>query len=455
MSEIRDPIYGFIEPSDSELKIINTQVLQRLRKIKQLALANLVYPCANHTRFDHSLGVLYVAKMMVEKLLHGSQSDDKRRIVRFAALLHDIGHGPFSHVSENLLEKYSQVNTDEETEKIHEKLTARLIETNKELKKIICPDDCKSITGLLSGNNLELSLMKEIVSGPLDSDKQDYLLRDSHFCGVKYGVYDLSRLINTLNKYEDNGDEHLCIEYDGINALEQFVLAKYYMIRQVYFHKVRLVSDAMIIRGIELGIEKDNIVFLKKLFNYQDDEKYFNLFLDWWDDKIFVKLRNNKNKGYAADIFNKLFERNLFKRIYSVDMKELKRYTKASLRRRLLDIHSSENKKLKKLIEESIARAFNIKPKEYVIANSFKIKSVREMSRDSEGAVAVKLKDGKISDFEQTSTIFRSINESLKDVYFEVYAPVVYKDLRDKNEKLKAYSKEIQNILGDIKEDGI
>ncbi|OQX80478.1 MAG: hypothetical protein B6D56_05040 [Candidatus Omnitrophica bacterium 4484_70.1] len=163
MGEIRDPIYGFIELSEGELKIINTSLFQRLRKIKQLAMAYLVYPCANHTRFDHSLGVYHLS-----------------------ALLHDVGHGPFSHVSEELLEKYASIPTNER-EKIHEKITAKLIENNTELKNLLSVDDRKSIVGLLSGTKVDVSLMRGIVSGPLDADKMDYLLRDSYFCGVNMG----------------------------------------------------------------------------------------------------------------------------------------------------------------------------------------------------------------------------------------------------------------------------
>ncbi len=106
MNEIRDPVHGFITPSDTELKIINSTLFQRLRRIKQLAMAYLVYPGANHTRFDHSLGVYHIASSMAKKLL-SKKDEQERRIVRLAALLHDVGHGPFSHVSEDILDKYS------------------------------------------------------------------------------------------------------------------------------------------------------------------------------------------------------------------------------------------------------------------------------------------------------------------------------------------------------------
>ncbi|RKY83752.1 HD domain-containing protein, partial [candidate division KSB1 bacterium] len=268
MGEIRDPIYGFITPNETEFKIINTKIFQRLRRIKQLAMAYLVYPGANHTRFDHSVGVYHLASLMADKLLPSKQNEERRRIVRLAALLHDIGHGPFSHVSEDILNKFSDSTSNTSKEKIHEEITAKLIDNNEELKKLISPEDRKSIIGLLNGKNVDITLMKDIVSGPLDADKMDYLLRDSYFCGVKYGVFDLDRMLNTIYFYKENDDKHIAIKYDGINSLEQFVLAKYYMTIQVYRHKVRTLTDSMIIRGLELGMEKDEIDFLNKLYRY-------------------------------------------------------------------------------------------------------------------------------------------------------------------------------------------
>src|SRR5262245_1770892 len=124
---IRDPIHNFIELTDEEVKLIATPLFQRLRRIKQLALASLLYPGALHTRFDHTLGVCCVAGLMAKRL---NLSDYERRLVRLAALLHDLGHGPFSHVSENVLERYANrdaLRTEQKKEKIHELVTAHLI----------------------------------------------------------------------------------------------------------------------------------------------------------------------------------------------------------------------------------------------------------------------------------------------------------------------------------------
>ncbi|MEW5946652.1 MAG: HD domain-containing protein [bacterium] len=192
--ELRDPIHGFIQRSDIEQKLIDTSVFQRLRGIKQLSMANLVYPGALHTRFDHSIGVMHVAGRMAEKL---EVDWEKLPNVRLSALLHDIGHGPFSHVSEDLLYKYYDKRRvkPKNNEKIHELLTCQIIESNKELSRI--PFDREKVSGLILGT-LDEPFVHGIISGPLDADKLDYLLRDSYFCGVKYGIYDIDRLIGTL-----------------------------------------------------------------------------------------------------------------------------------------------------------------------------------------------------------------------------------------------------------------
>lgn len=125
--QVRDPVHNFVRLTDEEVNVVNTPVFQRLRGIKQLALANLVYPGALHTRFDHSIGVCHVAGMMAEEL---NLRDEDRKLVRLAALLHDLGHGPFSHVSEDALERFANRETlsaGEKKEKIHELITGQLI----------------------------------------------------------------------------------------------------------------------------------------------------------------------------------------------------------------------------------------------------------------------------------------------------------------------------------------
>ncbi|MDY7018823.1 MAG: HD domain-containing protein [Chloroflexota bacterium] len=447
MNEIRDAIYGFITPNDTEMKIINTPVFQRLRRIRQLAMAYLVYPGANHTRFEHSLGVYHVAHLIADKLLPGDDNDERRRLVRLAALLHDIGHGPFSHTSEDLLHKFaSNSGNPKDENKIHELITARLIENDEGLADLLSPQDKENVIGLLQSTKVDLTLMKHIVSGPLDADKMDYLLRDSHFCGVKYGVFDLDRVINTIDTYEDKHDRDIAIKHDGINSLEQFVLAKYYMITQVYFHKVRRVSDAMIVRGIELGIERDNLKLLKSLFCYEDSNEYLSRYLTYWDDRLVAEIMDSKSR-YAKDYFDRLYHRRLFKKVFSRKLDEFN-FSSELMHDKILDIQLKDNARLKKELEQEISGIRLLEcEKEYVIFNCVSIKSVKEMSRDSEGSIVVQNENGKLSSFEQESTVFRAIDESLKDIYVEVYAPIEYTDYKDKQEKLSLFREEITKIL--------
>ncbi len=128
--EIRDPVHGFIHPRDRELEIINTPVLQRLRRIKQLAMAHLLYPGATHTRFEHSLGVFHIASSMADKIQPLHENEDNVQLVRFAALLHDIGHGPFSHVSDQIFECFSKDTLPPGKGPAHEKIAAKILEAN-------------------------------------------------------------------------------------------------------------------------------------------------------------------------------------------------------------------------------------------------------------------------------------------------------------------------------------
>jgi HD superfamily phosphohydrolase len=282
--EIRDPIHGFIIRRPCEQKIIDTKLFQRLRGIKQLALASLVYPGALHTRFEHCIGAMHIAGRVAHKL---QLSAEESNILRLSALLHDIGHGPFSHVSEDVLEAISG------QKKVHERLTAKIISSHRDLSGPLSGCDREEIVGLLEGKRSD-SILKAILSGPLDVDKQDYLLRDSYFCGVKYGVYDLDRLLETLRVRPDRGDRFLAISQDGVQALEQFVIARYHMTGQVYRHRIRLITDSMIIRGITLGIELDKIDWLRQLYTYDDTEEFLQTYLFWDDGRLVKEMLDEK-----------------------------------------------------------------------------------------------------------------------------------------------------------------
>ena len=193
--------------------------------------------------------------------------------MRFAALIHDIGHGPFSHVSEVLLEKHArdQTGIGETREKIYEQITVDIIQTDPEIKSILNDDERDFVVKLIKEKDMR-DWRRNVISSELDADKMDYLLRDSYFAGVKYGQYDLEQIIESCRINKDRNATSLVISNQGIYALEQLLLARYHMTQQVYWHKVSLISNQMIIRGIDLAI-KENNTEMKELYQYDENDK--------------------------------------------------------------------------------------------------------------------------------------------------------------------------------------
>ena len=299
---IRDPVHGFIKFNGIERDIINAPPFQRLRYIRQLALTYLVYPGAEHSRFSHSLGVMEFATKVYDTLIAKHRADidwnqdrikRNRQLLRLAALLHDLGHAPFSHASDDLFENGMD----------HEKYSEKLILTPP-IKDIInqLPDKGINVTSmdvssLLSGENIDAdgAFLKEIYTGEIDVDKMDYLLRDSLFTGVHYGRFDHDRLINTLCLIQTPNSEDvirtLAVEEGGLHALEALVLARYFMFTQVYFHRVR--------RSYDHHLEN----FLKiKLGHYPlnlDD------YLTWDDNKVLGLLKEATDNEDARCILTR------------------------------------------------------------------------------------------------------------------------------------------------------
>ncbi|MFH1195347.1 MAG: HD domain-containing protein [bacterium] len=446
--EIRDPIHGFIKRTSVEEKLIDTKAFQRLRGIKQLAMANLVYPGALHTRFDHSIGVMHIASKILEHLK--LEDADKISIVRYAALLHDIGHGPFSHVSEEVLKHYSKEKlSDDKLEKTHETITCKIIEKDPEISRLISDDQREKIINLLKGEKYD-HVCKSIISGPLDADKQDYLLRDSYYCGVKYGVYDVERLISMLKKIEDIYSPTIGILYEGIYVLEQFVMAKYHMTTQVYKHKTRLLTDAMIQRALKLGIDVDNLEFLRKLYTFEDSEDYIKNYLEWDDNRLVNKIIHDTDGDLLSkSLFINLKSRILHKRIFSTVLTDLPLPTALKLR----DCYKSNEfiASIEEKIAEIISSELNEKVnKDLVIFKLFSLKSIVEHAKDDEGTILVyKQFSNPISFFEQ-SEIFRYIKEAQSQYFVEVYAPVRYKSDEDKSRILDSLKEKINQSITEI-----
>jgi uncharacterized protein len=249
---IRDPLWDTITLDDAAVSIVDSAAFQRLRYIRQLGLAHLVYPGATHTRFDHAIGVYHLATKALRLLhargaLHNVATKDWR-IVAHAALLHDVGHYPFSHALEEL-----------EQESIpghHEALVGHFIADNDVHAALltIANDAPQAVEALVRGRST--NPLQGLVAGSLDLDKIEYLKRDAYFCGVPYGDVDVDRLLNALVLAADpeSGKLEIGVHEKGVAALESLLFAKYQMFRNVYWHHAvraatvlykRIVADAL------------------------------------------------------------------------------------------------------------------------------------------------------------------------------------------------------------------
>jgi len=432
--QLRDPVHNFIRLRGVEVKLVAAPLYQRLRGIKQLALASLVYPGALHTRFDHSLGVCHVAGLLAEQL---KLSQDEIELVRLAALLHDLGHGPFSHVSENLLEWYAdrtKLKADQKKEKIHELVTAHFIRTDPDVGRLLGDDKRNQVIKLLADGHGQPAL-KAIVSGPLDADKQDYLLRDSYFCGVKYGVFDIHQFHRSLLLSGPDDEKELMIDPDGIHAVEQYVLAKYYLTTNVYRHRVRLITDQMLVRAIRIGIDAENNDDLRKLYTFDSSDQFYENYRGW-DDARFTTTFGNGPVGDSPcrELVARLRERRLLKRVFNATLED---FESPELREVLTKIEKKENAAARLKLEEAIAaevqKVFGgtIDPR-LVIIHIYTIKSVRVSSRNDEGSIMVARTGQDPVPFEEESALFRSINEGYTEGYVEVYAPITWGTETDK-----------------------
>jgi HD superfamily phosphohydrolase len=223
-----------IELSRAEWAAVDTPVFQRLRRVRQLAMTYLVYPGTLHTRFEHSIGVRHIAGHLSASL---ELSEEDREIVQVAVLLHDVGHGVFSHVSEQVIDELSGADG------VHEAVSVAIMRTDESLHRALGRELCERAAEIV-GLEGPRSVMRDIVSGPTDADKLDYLLRDSHYAGVNYGRYDLDRIIDTARVIAPTSAQtQLGFDADGLWAVEEMRLARHHMHRQVYGHKTRLATD--------------------------------------------------------------------------------------------------------------------------------------------------------------------------------------------------------------------
>lgn len=404
-NKYRDPIHGFIEVSDLENEIIDSLPFQRLRNIKQLAMTYMVFHGAEHTRFGHSLGVMHVATRAFRAAIENSEFQIDaikmkyyEQILRLIALTHDLGHAPFSHASESVFPDGLE----------HEDFTEKIIKetiVGECIKKIgksfsetygpqfdITPElICDIYRGRKPGENSEFTLLKTFLDSELDCDKMDYLLRDSYYCGVNYGKFDIERLIKCLIIHKaEGGIPRLAIDIGGVQAFEEFVVARYFMFIQVYFHRTRRFFDIMLVRALRDALENgmypsDTIEYLK------------------WDDCRIIQLL--KDKTDVSEACYNIVHRCVYPRIFRSPT-HLNKDAKANFH----IIEKSLNEKFGRenfLIDQSAGKMPHKIPMQTEIF-------------DEKAIVIVDSKSGKCTTISDESPVIRSLTDKI-DIY-RIYA---------------------------------
>lgn len=305
--DIIDPIHDFIRVYEHELSIIDNPIFQRLRRIRQLSGAHLTYPAAQHTRFEHSLGVMHIASQAGNALNEkGILKSDDIEILRLSGLLHDIGHGPFSHLFEEIIQekKFS-----------HEDFGKKII-LKSEIGDSLSKNgyDKKLVTKIAFGDS-KFQYLNEIVSGALSADMMDYLLRDGYFTGAEHAKIDHKRITQSLDVHK----KKLSLERSALYSFESMMHSRYQMFKAVYFHKTVRAAEVMLLEALRLSDDE----FGFTTFN-------LNEFVNLTDEYILSTLISSKSmkleraRQFAQDYQNRKLLKCVFERILTsqIDLKK-------------------------------------------------------------------------------------------------------------------------------------
>lgn len=315
----RDPIAGYVRV-DNEIiwQCIQAKEFQRLKRIKQLGSTSMVYHTGEHSRFSHSLGVYQIVRRVVNEVadLSSLLTDYEKLVVMLAGLLHDIGHAPFSHSFESIMKRK------------HEQYTIQIITQESEINSILSNYNdslANDVARVIEGTYTN-SILCQLVSSQLDCDRMDYLLRDSYFTGTKYGEFDLERIIRTLRV----SDYKLVVKASGMHTIEDYIMARYHMYWQVYYHPVSRSYDVLLKKLFERLVDlytenPDKIISLYPMYQpllqkevLTNDEFYM---LDDSTCYYSFQLMVRNDDKILADLASRVLNRNLFK-YCNVDKKE-------------------------------------------------------------------------------------------------------------------------------------
>ena len=384
MKTIRDPLHGSIELDPLVLELLDTPEMQRLRRIRQLGFSHLVYPGANHTRFEHSLGVYHLAKRVLG--LMGIEDPT----FEASSLIHDIGHAPFSHVSEELMQRYlgyghQKIGDIIKKSEIGDILSRNSISVGEILKCI----DGKSPIG-------------RILSSEIDIDKMDYILRDSYYTGAAFGLVDCERLIRVIKIHNDEP----VIELRGLQVAESLLVTRFLMYSAVYHHHVSRIAGSMFLKGL-LDLIESGKLSAQQMARMDEPE---------------IEIFMQDAGGYPSWIIESLKNRRLFKRAIYTGVESFERG------KRILDLRGKERR-----IEEEIGSKAGIDP-EYIILD---IPSLPEISEQD---ARILMERGEVKYLFEVSNIVRVLTSAVWDKWrLGVYT---------REENLDAVAKAAKDVLG-------
>jgi HD superfamily phosphohydrolase len=352
VGEITDPIHKNIKFTQIEKELIDTPIFQRLRRIRQLAGAHLVYPGALHSRFEHSLGSMFLAGLSGQTLYSKDYLTDMDIIqkLRVAALLHDVGHGPFSHLFEEVSKNGVKFS--------HEIFGQKII-TNTIISDIIEKNgyDSKEIASISFGKH-KMNFLNEIISGGLSVDLMDYLPRDSYFSGTEYGKIDYHRIINSL---EVSSQNNLGINKSSLYSYESMLISRYQMFKAVYFHKSVRSGEVMLVHSMKIQNDALNLTPPNSL------EEFFVLHDEMVLEKLSSLSNHDQGNGVGNNVGIKLAKdyqnRNLLKCVYEFFLlssqrgknKEPSTASETDIEKSNIvgiDLFDDQIKKLTKIVEE-------------------------------------------------------------------------------------------------------
>lgn len=354
--EVKDPVHGYIYFTEEERVIMDSAPVQRLRRIKQLAGSDLTYPGAIHNRFIHSLGTMHLSGILAERLRDLGYIDlDGVKKLRISGLLHDVGHGPFSHVYEEVLNERRGLT--------HEDLTSWIVKEG-ELKEVLgdlgySKDEVADLSvGRLKGAD---AFLNQVVTGRLSPDTMDYIVRDSYFTGVGFGAVDIRRLIDSL----DVVDGSVAVEYPGaLYVLEAFIIARLELFNAVYFHRTVRAANIMLSRAILHADEE------LKLTGFTSIDEFLSM-----DDCSLVSsilsLKDAGEAGVAKQLISMLNRRRMFKSVYEIVIHREEGLPSTILKR----------PSLRKKLEEEVGEAAGVDP-DYIVIDVPTVLSVPVHPKD-------------------------------------------------------------------------